>query len=79
MAQSQFSNIRRTHPHGLTPPQLAKLIGVSGRTVERRCAAGYLPFMDHGPKKRLIQWPTVDLVVAHGLGGVERMVRAGRL
>lgn len=71
--------LRRKFPKGLTPPKLAVLVGVSARTIERRIDAAELPFKDNGPKKRLVEWNVIDLLQRHGLGGVGRMMAAGRL
>jgi hypothetical protein len=71
--------LRRKHPHGLTPPRLAQLVPVSGRALAQRVADGKLPYKDHGPKKHLVPWDVIELIQRHGLGGVERMVRAGKL
>jgi hypothetical protein len=70
---------RRIAAAGWTPSQLAKLLGVSKRTVNRRCNADLLPFIDHGTPqrpRRYISPDVVRLVRIYGLAGVARMRQA---
>ncbi|EIQ00718.1 hypothetical protein OpiT1DRAFT_05273 [Opitutaceae bacterium TAV1] len=71
-----------TSPRGWRPSRLARELGVSKRTVSRRCEANELPFIDHGGGKRpyrIIPMHVVKLVKLYGLGGVARMRAAGQL
>lgn len=65
-----------------TTGDLAKLLGVSQRTIIRRCELDLLPFVDHGtatqPRRRFTA-ETIRLIRRHGLGGVARMRQAGQL
>lgn len=72
----------RNRSKGWTPAQLARLLGVSKRTINRRCEADLLPFIDHGTPehpRRVIAPEVVRLVRLRGLGGVAAMRRNGLL
>ena len=79
MSDQLLSRLKRDHPEGLTPPKLARAIGVSHTMVHRRIVAKMLPVLEHGPKKRLVQWDVISLIRRYGLNGVQRMVEAGQL
>jgi hypothetical protein len=67
---------------GWTPARLAKELGLSKRTINRRCEADLLPHMDHGTPdspRRIIPAAIVKLVRIYGLAGVARMRSAGQL
>ena len=65
-----------------TPARLGSLLGVSKRTINRRCEENLIPFVDQGTPKRprrMISSETVKLIRVHGLAGVARMRAAGIL
>jgi signal peptidase I len=65
---------------GWSTGKVAKLIGVSQRTIIRRCEDGTIPHTDHGTvgqARRTIASETVRLIRAHGLRGLGRMRQAG--
>ena len=67
---------------GWTPARLGKELGLSKRTINRRCESDELPFVDHGTAtqpRRIIPAGIVKLVKLYGLGGVARMRKAGQL
>lgn len=67
---------------GWPPSRLAKELAVSVRTINRRCEADELPFVDNGTSKqcrRTIPGHVVQLVKLYGLGGVARLRKAGHI
>jgi hypothetical protein len=71
-----------TMRHAWTPAKLAARLGLSVRTINRRCEAGELPYIDHGTvsrPKRYIPAEAVQLILIHGLRGVGVMCRTGLL
>jgi hypothetical protein len=67
---------------GWTPARLGKELGLSKRTINRRCEADLLPHVDHGTPgrpRRIIPHAIVKLVKIYGLAGVGRMRQAGQI
>ena len=74
--------IARESCKGWTPARLAKELGISKRTINRRCEADLLPHMDHGTPdspRRIIPAAIVKLVRIYGLAGVARLRSAGQI
>ncbi len=65
-----------------TTGEVAKQIGISQRTIIRRCDKGEIPFKDQGTSgqaRRMISSHTLRLIKTHGLRGLARMIQAGLL
>jgi hypothetical protein len=65
-----------------TTGEIAKIIGISQRTIMRRCDRGEIPFKDQGTlgcARRMISTHTLRLIKTHGLRGLARMIQAGLL
>ncbi len=81
-AAAQSRDLAQPTGKGWTPARLGKELGLSKRTINRRCESDELPFVDHGTAKqprRIIGMHIVKLVKLYGLGGVARMRKAGQL
>lgn len=83
-AAAEASAAREVAPtgKGWTPAKLGAEIGVSKRTINRRCEDDLLPHVDQGTPecpRRIIPMHIVKLVKLYGLAGVARMRRAGQL
>lgn len=67
---------------GYTVGRLAAYLGVSSRTIARRCESGELPHIDHGTAAkpmRIIPPDVVNLIHQRGLRGVACLMRSGRV
>ncbi|WP_043586905.1 hypothetical protein [Geminisphaera colitermitum] len=67
---------------GWPPSRLARELGISSRTICRRCERDQLPYINHGGASRpyrLIPLHVVKLVKLYGLASVARMRAAGQI
>jgi hypothetical protein len=61
-------------------PRAARMIGVSAKTLNKRCVAGEIPFINNGTEtkaRRAIPRRVIELVHRHGLRGVAIMMETG--